>query len=75
MYIPTNSAIVGSLTPITAIDVSLHTFLGVSWMILLPYTLFGGILMIYSHSRLMRGQRQLRKQDKLIAQYLAEASK
>lgn len=72
MYVPTNSVVLGSITPITAIDVSLNTFLGISWMILLPYTILGGALMIYSHNRLMRGQRQLKKQNKLIAMYAAE---
>lgn len=63
MYLPSNTTIVGSLTPVTAVDLSLHTFLGVSWLVLLPYTLFGAVLMVYSQSRLIRGQRQLKLQD------------
>jgi len=67
MYVPTNITIIGSLTPITAVDLSLHTFLGVSWFILLPYTLLGVGLMIYSQARLMRGERDLKLQEKLEA--------
>ena len=63
MYTPTNITIVGGL-PITAIDLSLNTFLGISWMILLPYTLFGVALMIYSQGRLLRGQTQLRRDER-----------
>jgi hypothetical protein len=63
MYVPTNITIIGSLTPVTAIDFSLNTFLGISWLILLPYTLFGVALMIYGQSRLMRGERMLKSQQ------------
>jgi hypothetical protein len=70
MYTPTNITIVGGL-PITAIDLSLHTFLGISWLILLPYTLFGVALMIYSQNRLMHGQRAL-KRDEAAADVTAE---
>jgi hypothetical protein len=65
MYIPSNATLLGSLTPITSIDVSLHTFLGVSWVILLPYTVFGAALMVYSQSRLVRGERAMKRQDKI----------
>ncbi len=63
MYIPTNTTIVGSITPITTIDLSLNTFLGISWFVLLPYTVFGIMLMVYGHGRLVRGQRALKKQN------------
>jgi cell division protein FtsL len=65
MYVPSNISIVGNITPITAIDLSLNTFLGISWYILLPYTALGVVLMIYSQSRLMRGERDLKRQEKL----------
>jgi hypothetical protein len=68
MYVPSNITIVGSLTPITTIDVALNTFLGISWLILLPYTLLGIGLMIYSQSRLMRGESLLKKQNQLDEQ-------
>jgi hypothetical protein len=61
MYTPTNTPLFGSITPVTTIDLSLHTFLGVSWHILLPYTVFGIAIMVYSHGRLMRGQRELKR--------------
>ena len=66
MYVPTNITLVGGL-PITAIDLSLNTFLGISWLILLPYTLLGVALMIYGQSRLMRGERTLRRQGAVAA--------
>lgn len=65
MYVPTNITLVGSLTPISAVDLSLNTFLGISWFILLPYTALGVALMIYGQSRLMRGERMIKRQDSL----------
>lgn len=62
MYVPTNVTIIGGI-PITAVDLSLHTFLGISWMILLPYTIFGIALMAYSQTRLMRGERKLKQHN------------
>jgi hypothetical protein len=66
MYVPTNITLIGSITPITAIDFSLNTFLGVSWLILLPYTLLGIVLMVYGQSRLMQGERALKQQNILL---------
>ncbi|NTW61564.1 hypothetical protein HGB24_02675 [Candidatus Saccharibacteria bacterium] len=60
MYAQTNLAVIGTLVP--GVDISLHTFLNVSWEILLPYTVFGIALMIYSQVRLVRGQRYLKSQ-------------
>jgi len=62
MYTPINNSLFATITPV---DVSLHTFLGLSWHILLPYTVFGGVLMAYSQSRLMRGQRDLKRAEAL----------
>ncbi len=62
MYLPSNSTVLGSIAPVATIDVSLHTFLGISWVILLPYTLFGIALMVYSQGRLMHGEHSLRNQ-------------
>lgn len=67
MYAPSNINIVGSITPATALDLSLHTFVGIGWYILLPYTLLGIALMIYGQTRLMRGERDLKRQEKLEA--------
>ena len=66
MYTPSNFTVLG-IAPVTAADLSLHTFVGVSWHILLPYTLLGVGLMVYSHHRLMRGERDLKRQYKLEA--------
>ncbi len=63
MYTPSQFGFVGTMVP--AVDITLHTFLGVSWVILLPYTIFGIALMAYSQSRLMRGQRAINRQSKL----------
>jgi len=61
-----------SILPVASVDVTLHTFLGVSWMILLPYTIFGAALMIYSQSRLMRGQRAIKREERLAASMTAQ---
>jgi hypothetical protein len=61
MQIPT-SAPVSTIAPISGVDAALHTFVGVSWHILLPYTLFGALVMIYSQNRLMRGQRIINRE-------------
>jgi hypothetical protein len=65
MYIPSSSVTVGTIVVPDA-DISAHTFLGVSWEILFPYTILGIVLMIYSQARLARGQRLLGKQIKTI---------
>ena len=70
MYTPLHTF--GSILPVATVDVSLHTFLGVSWMILLPYTFFGLALMIYSQSRLLRGQRAIKREEKLAATAIAK---
>lgn len=67
MYLP-NISITGSLPPIATVDIALNTFLGISWLILLPYTLLGVALMVYSQSRLMRGEHLLKKQIELDQQ-------
>jgi hypothetical protein len=64
MYTPSHLAIVGTLVP--SVDISVHTFLGVSWDILFPYTILGIALMVYSQTRLVRGQRLLSRQAKTI---------
>jgi hypothetical protein len=66
MYVPTNTTLIGTLTPVTSVDVSLHTFLDASWLVLLPYTVLGAALMVYSQGRLMRGQRLLKNEDVLV---------
>lgn len=64
MYTPTHTFF-GSLTPVTGVDLSLHTFVGVSWHVLLPYTVFGAALMVYSQSRFLRGQHVLKREGVL----------
>lgn len=64
MYTPIPT-IFGSIVPATGADLTLHTFLGISWHILLPYTLFGIALMVYSQNRLFRGQRALKREGTL----------
>lgn len=65
MYVPSNTPLVGSITPVATVDVSLHTFIGISWHILLPYTVLGLGLMLYSQTMLMRGRRALKRLDAL----------
>ena len=48
-----------TILPITGVDASIHKFVGVSWRILIPYTIVGIGLMIYCQIRLLRGQREL----------------
>lgn len=62
MYIP-NTTIIGSIVPVTGgIDIGLNTLLGIGWHILLPYTFLGIGLMLWSQSRLYKGERELRRQ-------------
>jgi hypothetical protein len=61
MQIPSNIP-VSTIIPISGADAALHTFIGVSWHILLPYTVFGALLMAYSQSRLIRGQRMISRE-------------
>lgn len=61
MQIPTTTP-VGTLTSLSGADVTLHTLVNVSWHVLLPYTVFGAAVMVYSQSRLLRGQYMLNRQ-------------
>lgn len=61
MHIPQTTP-VASIAPLSGVDVTLHEFAGLSWHVLMPYALFGGGLIIYSHVRLLRGQRVLNQQ-------------
>lgn len=61
MYTPITSPIFGTIAPIAGTDISMHILLGFGWHILLPYTIFGALLMVYSQSRLIRGQRELER--------------
>lgn len=58
MQIP-QMTLVSSITPVPSVDVTLHELVGVSWHILMPYTVIGVGLMTYSQVRLVRGQRVL----------------
>jgi hypothetical protein len=50
---------VASIVPLTSFDATLHQLVGVSWHVLIPYTVLGAGLMTYSQARLVRGQRAL----------------
>jgi len=62
MHVPTTSAVT-NLGPVSSVNVAVHEITGVSWHVLMPYTLLGGGLMIYSQARLMRGQRVMKMQS------------
>lgn len=62
MYVPKNLSLLGSLAPAPGVGIALHTFLGITWDVLLPYTLLGVGLMLYSQTRLVRGQREIKRQ-------------
>lgn len=65
MYAPSNVTIAGTISSISTVDLSLHALLNLSWMILLPYTLLGIGLMVYSQSRLAHGERKLKHEESL----------
>jgi hypothetical protein len=62
MHIPQTTP-VASIAPLSGAEVTLHEFVGLSWHVLMPYSLFGGGLIIYSHVKLLRGQRVLNRQQ------------
>lgn len=66
MYTPINSSATMGLAHIAALDISLHTLLGISWLILLPYTIFGACLMVYSQAKLLHGQHKIKRLDKNV---------
>lgn len=59
MHVPYTTTPITTVGPLTGLDTSLHEFVGVSWHILMPYTLLGAALMLYSQTRLLRGQHAL----------------
>ena len=61
MHIPQTTP-VASITPISGVDAVLHGFVGVSWHVLMPYTVLGAGLMAYSQARLLKGQYVLNRQ-------------
>ena len=61
MHIPVTTPL-GSIAPLSGVEISLHEFTGLSWHVLMPYALFGAVLMSYSQYRLLRGQRVLNRQ-------------
>ncbi len=60
MNVP-QASIASAVVPTSTADIVLHNFIGLSWHILMPYTIFGAGLMIYSQYRLTRGQYALKK--------------
>jgi len=67
MYTPLNTSFASGVTTMATVDLSLHSALGVSWKILLPYTIFGAILIVYSQSRLYKGQFAIARTNKKLA--------
>jgi hypothetical protein len=65
MHIPQTTPL-GSVAPLSGVDLSLHEFVGLSWHVLMPYTLLGGGLMFYSQYRLLRGQRALKRESAVV---------
>lgn len=64
MYTP--STTFGSIVPLGGgVDITLHTLLGIGWHILLPYTILGIILMLWSQGRLYKGERALKHQSEI----------
>ena len=64
MQVPHTITPLTTLGPISGLDASLHEVVGVSWHILMPYTLLGAALMLYSQTRLLRGQHVMAKATK-----------
>ena len=62
MHIPQTTTPIASVTPISSLDAVLHGFVGVSWHVLMPYTILGAGLMAYSQARLIQGQHALNRQ-------------
>ncbi len=52
-------SLVSSVMPVSSTDVALHELVGISWHMLIPYTILGVGLMTYGQVRLVRGQRAL----------------
>jgi hypothetical protein len=67
MHVPYVSP-VSAVINFSGVDSGLHEFVGISWHILMPYTFIGAALMIYSQSRLLRGQHDMAKQAKSARQ-------
>lgn len=60
MHVPQSSINPATtILPLTGIDSGVHKFVGVSWHVLMPYTVIGVGLIVYCQIRLMLGQRQL----------------
>lgn len=63
MQVP-QMTLVSSVTQVSSVDVILHEVVGLSWHVLLPYTLFGAGLMAYSQLRLTWGQHVMAQEKK-----------
>lgn len=62
MHVPTTSPLT-NIGPVSSANIAIHELTGISWHVLMPYTALGGVLMIYSQTRLFRGERAMRKQQ------------
>ncbi len=62
MHIPQPSPS-SAILPVGGIGAGLHHFAGVSWDVLMPYTILGTGLMVYSHFRLIRGQQVMQGRE------------
>lgn len=52
-------SLASSVVPVSSTDIALHDLIGVSWHMLIPYTVVGIGLMTYGQFRLVRGQKAL----------------
>lgn len=49
-----------AIVPMSGLTAAVHSFADVSWHILMPYTIVGVCIMVYSQVRLERGQYALK---------------
>jgi hypothetical protein len=64
MHVP-QTTLVSNIVPVSGgVDVTLHNLVGLSWEILIPYTILGLGLMAYGQIRLARGERMLNGQQR-----------
>jgi hypothetical protein len=66
MHIPQTNPL-PSLGPVSSSTIVIHKLAGLSWHVLMPYTLLGAGLMVYSQVRFMRGQRLHNQQVSALA--------
>jgi len=70
---PTPVTNIAPLSASTALPI--HQFTGISWHILMPYSILGALIMIFSHVRLVIGQREIDKLNSSKVKAAKPASK